>query len=77
MRETLKLMHDDCAEAYELRHVDDDSDCSSCNEEAGNWFKPNFELPPLSLDQEIGEFTDLVVCLKKSYKNKKVMKKEF
>ena len=70
MKSHLKLLYDDCPEAYELRHVDDDSDGSS-DQEVPDFFKANFELPPLSLDQEIGEFEELVLVLKKTWKIKK------
>ena len=38
----------DVPDVYELRHVDDDSDCSSETDgHQGEFYKPNWELPPL------------------------------
>jgi hypothetical protein len=45
-------LNDDNPEAFELRHVDDDSDCSSdydSNEEK-EFYKPLWDLPALEMD---------------------------
>lgn len=50
----MPLEYTDCPEAYELRHVDEDSD-SSCSSEEGDgiFYRACYELPALELDQEI------------------------
>ena len=44
LKSKVNLDYADVPEAYELRHVEDDSDDS---DEEGVFFKPSMELPPL------------------------------
>jgi hypothetical protein len=61
------------ADCFELRHADDDSEDSEVSDQ--EFFKPNFELPALEQEQEIGEFESLVLVLKKQFRNKRVVPK--
>lgn len=65
LKNKVNLDFADVPEAYELRHVEDDSDDS---DEEGVFYKPSMELPPLEANQEIGEFESLVLCVSKSWK---------
>ena len=71
LKQKVQLDIPDVHQVYELRHIDDDSD-SSCSEgdNHGVYFKPNWELPPLGDEQEIGEFDSLVLVYKRSLRNK-------
>lgn len=71
----MQLEFADVPEAYELRHVEDDSDDS--DEQDGVFYKPSMELPPLELKQEIGEFEALVLCISKNWKQKQSKKKDY
>jgi hypothetical protein len=62
----------DQPQCFDLRHVDDDSDISSSSggeDEARIYYKPLMELPPLDLNQQIGEFEAVVLVQKKNWKN--------
>jgi len=50
---------DTMPEAYELRHVDDDSDDSEVD--GSEFYKACMELPALEPEQQIGEFESLVL----------------
>lgn len=75
LKTKVQLEFADVPEAYELRHVEDDSDDS--DEQDGVFYKPSMELPPLELKQEIGEFEALVLCISKNWKQKQSKKKDY
>ena len=77
LKNQVDLEYADCPEAFELRHVDDDSDSSSDGGFEKIYFKPSMELPALELEQEMSEFDALVLCVKKSWLKKQNQPKEY
>ena len=70
----MKLVSDDQPEAFDLRHVDDDSDS---DDSAGEFYKPSTDMPALAHDQEIGEFDALVLVQKRNWKGGATPQKKY